>query len=108
MATSKVTSALSVGVEPLNLREGRLKVTSLFPHALLTPVYLTSLTMAPSQDAGVAKVGNKDMWYDSDVEIQEPMRKILELYRGIAPADILSQVHKMVEYLSLTWSDDPC
>ena len=69
MATSKVTSALSVGVEPLNLREGRLKVTSLFPHALLTPVYLTSLTMAPSQDAGVAKVGNKDVWYDIDVEI---------------------------------------
>ena len=34
------------------------------------------------------------------------MRKILELYSGIALADILSYVHKVVEYLSLTWSDD--
>ena len=65
-----------------------------------------SPTMAPSQDAGVTKVGNKDVCYDSDVEIQESMRKILELYSSVALADILSNVRKVVEYLSSTWSDD--
>lgn len=64
--------------------------------------------MAQSQDAEMAKLGNKDVWYNSDVKIQESMHKILELYSGIAPADILSHVHKVVGYLSLTWSDDRC